>query len=214
MNTCSRFWWTIIIFLFLVSCTPQTTPESNEMDPALPDLNETTEPAPLELILTPIEEATEPPALELVPTPSDETAAPTDLPSVPDTTSENEIVEEAVVEDSGETAVSFHRAGGFAGLDEQWLIYANGRVKAPDGSEQQVDVEAVQALLETITVNDFFGLEDSYIPEETCCDRITYEITVQMDGNVKTVQTIDGAEQPEQLTQVLSAVNNLLFASE
>lgn len=109
----------------------------------------------------------------------------------------------------------FHRSGGFAGVDQEWIVYADGRIEMPDGSTKQVDSGQVTALLDTIQSAKFFDLSDSYVPLDTCCDRFTYSITVQMDGQTKTVQTIDDApKQPEALSEVLSAVNTLLLNTQ
>jgi hypothetical protein len=111
-----------------------------------------------------------------------------------------------------DAVVIFHRSGGFAGVDERWTMYSDGRIVKSDGEQQQVESEEVQALLETIQDTSFFELADSYIPEDTCCDRFTYSITVQLDGRVKTVSTLDASPtQPDGLTTVNTAISELIF---
>lgn len=112
-------------------------------------------------------------------------------------------------------ALIFQRSGGFAGLDQQWIIYTDGRIDLPDGAQKQVDAGQVQTLLDTIQAANFFEMNESYVPLDNCCDRFTYSITVQMDGQSKTVTTIDDApKQPEQLTTVMNAINLLLSELE
>ena len=114
---------------------------------------------------------------------------------------------------AGDVAVIYHRSGGIAGVDEQWIIYTDGGIESPDG-RRQVGPQQVQELLDTIKAAGFFDLDDSYLPMNTCCDRFIYDITVQLDGQVKTVNTIDASPtQPDQLTTALDAIEALLFTS-
>jgi hypothetical protein len=111
-----------------------------------------------------------------------------------------------------DAAIIFHRGGGFAGVDERWIIYPDGRIEGPAGEQRQVKPEQVQALLETIQAAGFFDLDNSYVPLNTCCDRFTYAITVQVGDKTKTVRTIDASPtQPEQLTTIINAIGELLF---
>lgn len=204
MKNKSWFWLTIIIVLLLAACTSQSTSQTNEIEPTLSGEDHM--------------EAS--PALATVPAPTnDEMEESSGLDSDSAVVTENETSAESEnskgeVENIGDAAIVFHRSGGIAGLDEQWLVYADGRIEGPD-DKQQVDPEQVQALLDMITANNFFALDDSYIPLDTCCDRFTYAITVQLGDNVKTVRTIDQVpEQPQQLTRILTAVNTLLFPSK
>jgi hypothetical protein len=115
--------------------------------------------------------------------------------------------------DSPDNAVViFHRSGGFAGLDQQWMIYADGRIESPGGEQQEVDPESVQALFETIQSAGFFELDDSYVPEDTCCDRFTYTVTVQLGDRSKTLVTIDASPtQPDELTMIINAIGEIIF---
>lgn len=111
----------------------------------------------------------------------------------------------------GDTIIIYSRSGGFAGLQQEWTIYPDGRIDMPDGTQKQVDASQVQTLLDTIQTANFFEMSESYIPLDNCCDRFTYSITVQIDGQSKIVTTIDDApKQPEQLTTILDAINSLL----
>ncbi len=110
-----------------------------------------------------------------------------------------------------DVAIIFRRSGGFAGVDEQWVIYTDGRIERPVGEQGKVDEQQVQTLLESIEDAGFFDLNDSYIPVNTCCDRFTYVITVQHNNQTKTVTTIDAApDSPPELWQTIDAIVNLI----
>lgn len=115
---------------------------------------------------------------------------------------------EAVAE---EPVIKFNRSGGFAGLDQTFLIYADGRIVGANGEEGQVSPEQVAAVLQQIEAASFFELDASYLPRDTCCDRFSYEITVQTPTQTKSVVTMDGVEnQPKGLTMTLAAITELL----
>jgi hypothetical protein len=109
--------------------------------------------------------------------------------------------------------IIFRRSGGIAGVDELWKIYPDGRIEGPKNQQQQVEPTKVQALLEMIQSAGFFELDDSYLARNNCCDRFTYEVTVQVEDKIKTVTAGEASPaQPEQLTKVIGAINRLLIA--
>jgi hypothetical protein len=91
------------------------------------------------------------------------------------------------------------------------VIAADGRVTYNGrgaGEARQLSSEQTDALLTAVRAADFMSLDESYVPEDTCCDRFLYEITVTFAGQTKTVRTIDAApDQPEGLTQLIDALN-------
>jgi hypothetical protein len=107
--------------------------------------------------------------------------------------------------------IKFTRSGGFAGLDETFLIYEDGRIVGANGEERHVTSEQIASVLQQIEAAGFFNLAESYLPRDSCCDRFIYQITVQKDSQTSTVITIDGAEdQPEGLTMTLAVITMLL----
>lgn len=112
--------------------------------------------------------------------------------------------------------IEYHRSGGFEGRDETWLIYGDGRVVYRDNyaeteEEIQVSADAVADLVALMDAEGFFSFQDSYLPEDTCCDRFIYEITLHHQGRSKTVVTIDAAEgEPEGLRRIIEELNQLL----
>lgn len=111
-----------------------------------------------------------------------------------------------------DAAIIFHRSGGFAGVDQQWMIYIDGRIEQPGGQQVQADEQQVKTLLEAIDAAGFFELKNSYIPLNSCCDRFTYAITVQQDDKVKTVTTIDASpDAPQELQQIIDEIGKLII---
>lgn len=103
--------------------------------------------------------------------------------------------------------ISYQRIGGIAGLDETWLIYADGRIVDPQGREQRVEPEQVQRLLENLNATGFFALDPAYQPENPCCDRFTYILTVRYQTGANRMTAVDGVESvPPQLWTCLEKV--------
>ena len=105
----------------------------------------------------------------------------------------------------------YKRTGGIAGVDEEWIIYADGSVLDPDGGQQQVDPQQVQAIVDMAGNMDSKG---SYTPINNCCDLFTYTITVYTAEATKSVTTTDGAKQPVEVTAVFDKIGQLLAASQ
>ena len=115
---------------------------------------------------------------------------------------------------SAEISVSYHRSGGFSGADDTWTIAADGAVshqgQTPRTPEQLTTAQMAE-LAAAIRAADFMSLEDSYMPQETCCDRYLYEITVTIGGHSKTVRTIDASPTaPAGLTRLVDTLNRLV----
>lgn len=112
---------------------------------------------------------------------------------------------------SQDPIVVYHRSGGFAGVDETWSIYADGRVQYAGrgtGSTGQLTADQLSSLFATLRSIDFTSIKDSYIGADTCCDRFIYELTINLDGKTKSIKTIDAAEgEPAALTTLLNAIS-------
>jgi hypothetical protein len=108
----------------------------------------------------------------------------------------------------------YERSGGLRGIGpgvQEWRLYGDGRIEGSDGNSWQAEPEAVQELVGSILDTSFTSLEPSYIPEDTCCDRATHRITIQTGEDTYTVETLDGANMPESLSENLEAINLFLM---
>jgi hypothetical protein len=111
--------------------------------------------------------------------------------------------------------IRFHRSGGFAGTDDTWLIYEDGHVEheGQDGSaaDKVITANQLAALRSAIQTADYMALHESYVPEDTCCDRFLYEITVMLNDQTKTVRTLDAVpDEPLALSNLVTALNEVV----
>ena len=58
-------------------------------------------------------------------------------------------------ESKAEPVIIFQRSGGFAGVSEQWSIYATGKISKQNGEELSVEPAKVTALLAAIQTAGF-----------------------------------------------------------
>lgn len=107
--------------------------------------------------------------------------------------------------------------GGIAGATSELTIFRTGEATlaqdpAPGGipvrrwTLAQPDYDAIAGLLQSAA---FRELDDEYLPENTCCDRITYTFRVPTTGGERTIRTMDAAQQPEALADLLGRVRAL-----
>ena len=103
------------------------------------------------------------------------------------------------------------------GMHQRVIIYADGRVIALGSSRgaapvsERINTTALENWLAETEAVGFFEMKDSYLSGDTCCDRITYRLTVHYKSQSKTVTTIDAAPgQPPQLPELLDHLNRLL----
>lgn len=110
------------------------------------------------------------------------------------------------------TAVIFKRSGGIAALNEAWTIFTDGRVETNSNIQPELSAAEVEQLLSSLESSGFFELEESYLPEDTCCDRYFYEITAVQNSTYHTVRTLEATpDMPEALQQSLRLIQTLLL---
>ncbi|MBX3058101.1 MAG: hypothetical protein KF770_16665 [Anaerolineae bacterium] len=109
----------------------------------------------------------------------------------------------------------YERAGGLKSINPtawSWRFYADGRIVGSDGREWQVPPEEIEKLVDDVLALGFTEFQASYIPEDTCCDRVTHTLTVQDGEQVYTVTVLDGADAPAELFEAVEMVNGYLLA--
>jgi len=77
-----------------------------------------------------------------------------------------------------------------------------------------VPPQDVIALLAKAAAVESSSLQKSYVPEDACCDLFIYTIIVKVGDQETMIRTSDGAEQPEQITSLLSDIENLILMAE
>jgi hypothetical protein len=121
---------------------------------------------------------------------------------------------EAVIEAEGTPLIILRRTGGFAGLEDEWWLYGNGRIiNHRDSQIQQVEAAEVIGLHQDMLNGGFFNLAPEYLPADTGGDRFTYEITL-IDGDSRhTVVTMDDTDSaPDLLRDSLRRITILLVS--
>lgn len=122
-------------------------------------------------------------------------------------------------------AVFFQRSGGLTGELLTVRIYADGTIERAMGEPSPdlpvetavVDPAVVETLMTELEEAGYFGLERTYLPEDTCCDRYLYLVSVQGDESVQTVEALEATEAaPAALwdsVALIEAVINEAFSS-
>ncbi|MBI5157608.1 MAG: hypothetical protein HZA58_06275 [Acidimicrobiia bacterium] len=98
---------------------------------------------------------------------------------------------------------SIHLSGGLEGRDETWVLESDGTVLGPDGYTGAIDADDRARLESAVTASDFFDLDAEYLPDDLCCDRFLYEVTLTRGGITHTVTTIDAADAPQALFDLI-----------
>jgi hypothetical protein len=95
---------------------------------------------------------------------------------------------------------TFTQEGGFAGIQQEWVIEGSGRVLQNGTEVRQLKPEEINHIYQTLLDNDFFTLAPTYKAEEQCCDFFIYTLVVQADGRTTSVRAVGGPpEIPEWL---------------
>ncbi len=105
---------------------------------------------------------------------------------------------------------TIHLSGGLEGRDETWVIAPDGTVLGPDGYLGQLRATDMERLDAAVTAAGFFDLDDDYLPDDLCCDRFIYEVTITRGGQTHLVTTIDAADAPESLFALIATFLDLV----
>jgi hypothetical protein len=112
---------------------------------------------------------------------------------------------------SDDVLAIYHKSGCFMGLDETLTIHVDGTLVLTDtqGAVQQTQVAAEQltTLRGLLAQPEFAQLQPLY--KAAGADLCVYTITAWRGGQPFSVTTMDGAETPEFLQQVLAAAAQL-----
>lgn len=108
--------------------------------------------------------------------------------------------------------VIYNRRGGIAGLNETLMVHQGSllQVKLPDGTTQTAKVAEpmIQPVRRMLEQKEFSELAPMY--QAAGADLITYSVTARdSSGNLKTVTTMDGAQTPPYLGQLIVMLDQL-----
>ena len=104
--------------------------------------------------------------------------------------------------------IQVYRTGGFAGMNDTWLIYGDGRFEySGTGSSQSKQLTPDQMSTLNAAVRDVLAMPGAYTAKDACCDRFVYDITIMSDGQTKIVHTVDAAsDEPQPVTNLMAAI--------
>jgi hypothetical protein len=104
--------------------------------------------------------------------------------------------------------ISYHKSGGFIGVDETLTVYDDGRIELRDkrgSTSSQAAPSDIQALQKLLTSPEFAALQ---LPVWLVgADQFVYELTVP--GRAQPIVTVDGADNPPVLREVIGALEQL-----
>lgn len=110
--------------------------------------------------------------------------------------------------------VTYRREGGFAGISQEWMIFPDGRIVAPDGQEMLAPAEDVIALLAKLKALELLALSENYSDDDACCDLFIYTVTFRIGDETTVLQTSDGADHPEEVSLLLADIEGLIAKAE
>jgi len=111
-----------------------------------------------------------------------------------------------------EPVIVFQRSGGFAGVTEEWSIYADGKIAKKDGKELTVASAQVTALLAAIDTAGFYEMKagPGAGGPTSCKDCFTYQLTVTSNKKSNTITVQEGAKDiPEAFWNILKQITDL-----
>lgn len=122
------------------------------------------------------------------------------------------IADEAATEPAGAqpgpdlngAVIFFERSGGLDGQLLTVRVYGDGTVERAQGKPSIempvettiVETTAVETLLSELHSAGYFGLERTYLPEDSCCDRRFYLIGVEGTEGVQFVEALEATDDP------------------
>ena len=110
---------------------------------------------------------------------------------------------------SGDVLVIYHKSGGFVGIDETLTVHADGKLdlqtRRGGNTTVQVDPADLSALQKLLASAEFATLQ---LPApRPGADQYVYELTVPGAG--RRIMTVDGAQNPPVLDQVIDELERL-----
>ena len=192
-------WILFFLLLWVTGCnangTEPTSEETTSDDTPTSVALEAIEPTETVEPIVTTEPTTEPTATAVRPTPTEEPTMASQLEGFTD------------------PVIILKRSGGFAGLEDQWTIYADGTVEGAATTENPLSTEHIAQILADAEAGGFFDLNNQYIDEGHCCDFFNYEVTLNLpDGRSQTITTVEQTpSQPDILAQTILELNFLLF---
>lgn len=112
---------------------------------------------------------------------------------------------------AADPAIVYERSGGIAGAREEWAVYPDGRIVAPDDGKRTVPAPVVTGLVAGLEKAGFFELQDSYGAGGSCRDCFTVALTVRSGAKVKKVTAVvEDVATPAEVKAIIEMVEKVL----
>ncbi|MFZ0547471.1 MAG: hypothetical protein WAM60_18640 [Candidatus Promineifilaceae bacterium] len=200
----------LVLLIALAACTATGGTVTTEEATATPT-EVSLEPAP-----TATDESTaEPTATDIptatatpVPEPT-ETAVPTATETPPENTPEGTIPESVEFPDGA--VIIFTRTGGFAGFNDTWVFYEDGRATLNGVDQSKLTPEKISDVMNQLEALGFFEISYFTEPGTICCDFFDYTIAARTPEMQNFAGYSDGDQNaPSNLVQSGSLILNEL----
>jgi hypothetical protein len=110
-----------------------------------------------------------------------------------------------------EVVIVLHQEGGFAGLDQTWTVYQDGRIEMNGELSGQLSAQELAFLLNSIDQSGFFEFDH---PESGpfCCDFFTFTITATVGDRSNSISVSDGnPDLPANINEIISVLLQSLY---
>jgi hypothetical protein len=105
----------------------------------------------------------------------------------------------------------FTRSGGFAGFDDTWTFYANGRVTWNGEELSPQTPERINGVVTELEESGFFEMTYITGPNDFCCDFFTYSLAAQTPEKQNFVSFSEGDPNlPQTLWDALALMQELV----
>ena len=108
------------------------------------------------------------------------------------------------------TVIIYGREGGFTGISQEWVIHLDGSIDGPGDQQLTVPAEDVQEFVGKGMESNFESMAAETANTETCCDQMTYTLTIISGDNEWQLVTTDTADQPKEVTELFIMAQALI----
>lgn len=109
--------------------------------------------------------------------------------------------------------ITYSRAGGIAGVSQEWVIHLDGTVDGPGDQALVVPPEAVHELLEVSAAADLAGAMAGPTPD-ACCDQFVYTLTFTAGEQSWRISTTDTAEEDDVVSELFALAEALITTAQ
>lgn len=103
--------------------------------------------------------------------------------------------------------ITFTRDGGFAGTNDKWTVYGDGRFSPSGGPDKDVELTSLAKLLARLQEIGFFSVHYAPDPFSPCADCYTYTLSVTYQNRTNQISWQDGdADLPETIERMSSLI--------